>query len=135
MMELGIKPIKTCCGIVIDENNSQIDMPPGGPEQTLATVTITVNDPASTVRLMASVYSGHLAEGQNRVVFRIRRADNSIVRSLANNDFDQMTTTFFAFDNPGQGTFTYTLVASNNFADTTEIVFSSIFTAEELSVL
>jgi hypothetical protein len=133
MIILGIR---TCCGIVIAENNSPIILSSNGESQTLATLTITVIDPASTVRLMASVASGHsLFEGQTRIVFEIRRADNSIVRILANSDVDNMTTTFFAFDNPGQGTFTYTLRARNIFSTIDEFVESSIFTAEELSVL
>ncbi len=135
---------RLCCGITIGESIPFVELPSiesGGEEQTLATVTVAVIDSVHTVRLMASIPSSTFSSTVNTsplqgntVVYEVRREDNSSVISVFNTDFDLMQTTFIAFDNPGQGTFTYTLVGRiiRETSAQGEVVYDYFFTAEEL---
>ena len=103
--------LQTCCGIAIGVNSTLPDLPASGAEQLISTVTITVNDADDVVRLMATIWSetenSEVTDATlrgNTVLFRIvRTSDNLEIARVKNTDFDEMVTTFIAFDQPGVG--------------------------------
>ncbi|MBK5480826.1 hypothetical protein JFV29_02555 [Peribacillus sp. TH16] len=111
--------------------------------EVLSTVTITIDDPGDTVRLMASIQSITSASSVNSsplranvIAYRIRRtAPNLIIRSVQDTDFDSLTTAFTTLDNPGSGTFTYVLeglLINSTIPVQNEFIISVVFTAEEI---
>lgn len=112
---------------------------------TLSTLTMTIDDPGDTVRFIATIYSVTSGSSVNSsplsgnvVQYQIRRvAPAATIISFRNTDFDELTTTFTAFDNPGVGTFTYILEAilvrvTTPPGTNIEIINNVIFTAEEI---
>lgn len=112
----------------------------------LSTVSITINNPNDIIRFMATIYSQTVfstvsSNPPNATVigFRIRRiAPAATIQSVQNTDFDELTTTFTAFDKPGVGTFLYilegNLVRRTNPPNTnSEDILSVILTAEEIA--
>ncbi|WP_329761802.1 exosporium leader peptide-containing protein [Bacillus nitratireducens] len=109
---------------------------------TLSTLTITIDDPGDTVRFFATIQSETTGSSVNSVPlsgtviqYQIRRvAPFAIFSIVQNTDFDELISTFTAFDNPGVGTFTYVLEASliRATAGNTERVTGVTFTAEEI---
>ncbi|WP_339253923.1 hypothetical protein NSQ43_06045 [Sporosarcina sp. FSL W8-0480] len=135
-----------CCGIAIGVNASPLPvLSPDSTEQLISTVTITVDDADDVVRLMASIWSEIQSSTVNSTPLRgntmtyyiIRTSDNASIRVVEDTDFDELTTTFTAFDTPGAGTFTYNLfgrILRSTVPVQTESIRSVDFTAEELSL-
>ncbi|MDN4608316.1 hypothetical protein [Sporosarcina highlanderae] len=135
-----------CCGISLGVNANPLPvLNPNGMERLISTVTITVNDADDVVRLMASIWAEIEASTVNSVPLRgntmvysiVRTSDNALIRRVEDTDFDELTTTFTAFDTPGRGTFTYRLlgrILRSTVPVQTESIRSVEFTAEELSV-
>ena len=141
---MGIRPI--CCGIALGTNSSPLPtLPADDTLELLSTVTITVNDPTDTVRFMASIWSQTSSStvlstplrGNVVQYFIIRIPEDVEIKEVMNTDFDEMTTTFTAFDEPGAGTFIYGLfgrVVRSTTPVQAENIISVDFTAEELSL-
>lgn len=139
---MGLRPI--CCGIVLGENAAPLpSLPADGTRELLSAVTITVTDPADVVRFTASIWSATQSSTVLSVPLRgnvilysiVRASDDEFVRNVENTDFDELTTTFTAFDEPGAGTFTYYLFGSVSRSTEpvqSESILSVDFTAEEL---
>lgn len=135
-----------CCGISLGVNvNPLPELNPDGTQQLISSVTITVNDADDVVRLMASISSATQSSTVNSNPLRgntmlysiVRTSDNTVVRSVEDTDFDELVTTFTAFDQPGAGTFTYNLlgrILRSTSPAQTEFISTVDFTAEELSV-
>ncbi|MCD4647392.1 hypothetical protein AR454_09695 [Bacillus mycoides] len=113
----------------------------------LSTVSITINSPNDIIRFMATIQSQTLFSSVSStplngtvVGFRIRRiAPAATIQSVQNTDFDELTTTFTAFNKPGVGTFFYVLegnlVRRTNPPNTLiEGIVSVILTAEEIAL-
>lgn len=110
---------------------------------TLSTVTITTDNPGDTVKLTASinsetqlsVVSSPPFQG-NVVEYSIRRITPSQnIETVQDTDFDELTTTFIALDNPGVGTFTYVLEGSllrSTPPEQFERIKGVVFVAEEI---
>ncbi|MBS4207358.1 hypothetical protein [Bacillus sp. FJAT-50079] len=138
---------RKCCGIALGTNYSPLpSLPSDGTSAILSTVTITVHEPTDTVRLMASIWSQTSSStvltsplrGNTVQYLIVRTSNNATIRNVLDTDFDEMTTTFTAFDQPGVGTYTYNLVGSISRSTApaqNEVVLSVNFTAEELNVV
>jgi len=134
-----------CCRIASGVNSNPFPEISIGATVLISTVTITVNDSASVVRLLPSIWSETSSSdvtdptlSGNTVQFSIiRTSDNAVIRSVRNTNFDEMVTTFTALDQPGAGTFTYNLFGSllrSTAPVQSEVIKSVNFTAEQLSV-
>ena len=109
----------------------------------LSTVSVRITDPASFVRLEATILSSTTASSVTTAPldatlfnFTIRRVTPAIVlQTVSNTDIDSTTTTFTALDQPGVGTFTYVLeglLVSSTTGTNAEAINNVLFTAEEI---